>query len=234
MVFLTLMRYNESGGNMQLKIKKLIEEFKTPFILSVAVLIFHVATYYLAKLTPFEAVMIKGRLDDLIPFSPFWVIFYVLWHPLLIITPCLLYKNNKEDFYSYIIIDFIIVVLAIFIFVFYPTIFDRPDLVVNDLFTWILNIVYLNDTPAMNCLPSMHCTVCFTSIYSIVKSNKITKKCKAFTSVIFMLIVLSTVFVKQHSVFDIIAALILTAIVSLIVYIFKLDKKLANKIEKSR
>ena len=81
-------------------------------------------------------------------------------------------------------------------------------------------------------MPSMHCTVCFTSIYSIIKCNKITKKCKAFFTFIFIGIVLSTLFVKQHAILDVVTAFILTAIISVIVYKLKLDKKFENYIEK--
>ena len=219
---------------MALKLKKIVKDLYIPFVLNSLILVFSVFAYYLAKFTPYNAVIVGGMFDELIPFSPPWVIFYVLWYPLLVFVPCYIYKVNKSDFYTYISIKFIIDWIAIFIFVFYPTIFNRPELVVNDFFTWVLNLVYINDTPALNCLPSTHCTVCFASIYTILKSNKIPKKCKVIATIIFMLIVLSTLFVKQHAIVDVIVAFILTVIVSLIVYKFKLDKQLENKIEKSR
>ena len=110
--------------------------------------------------------------------------------------------------------------------------FNRPELVVNDVFTWILNVVYMNDTPAMNCLPSMHCTTCFTSMYVIIKSNKIPKKCKVLAPIIFTLIVLSTLFVKQHAIVDVVTALLLTTAVSFAVYKFKLSDKAESFFEK--
>ena len=217
---------------MVVKIKSLVKTFWLPVLLSSVLVIFQGLSYYLAKMTPLEAVVVGSRIDNLIPFLPFWVIFYVLWHPLLVLVPCYIYKMSKQEFYSYIVINFIIEVVAFFIFVFFPTIMERPTFIVNDIFTWLLNIVYMNDTPAMNCLPSMHCTVCFTSIYVILKSNKIPKKCKVLSTIIFILIVFSTMFVKQHAVMDVIAALILTLVVSLLVCKFKLDKKMENKVEK--
>ena len=78
----------------------------------------------------------------------------------------------------------------------------------------------------------MHCTVCFTSIYAFVKSNKIGKKYKTFFSVIFIGIILSTLFVKQHALMDVVTAFLLTLIVSLVTYKFKLDKKFERYIEK--
>lgn len=217
---------------MVVKLKKIVRELYIPFVLNALLLMFSVFAYYLAKLTPYNAVIVGGTFDEFIPLSPPWVIFYVLWYPLLVFVPCYIYKTNKSDFYTYISTKFIIDLIAIFIFVFYPTMFNRPELVVNDFFTWVLNLVYINDTPALNCLPSTHCTVCFTSIYIIAKSNKIPKKCKAIGITIFMLIVLSTLFVKQHAIVDVIVAFILTAIISFVVYKFKLDKKLETKIEK--
>lgn len=217
---------------MNFKMEKFIKELWVPLIISIIVLLFHTSTYYMCKFTPFEPTLVGGALDQKIPFSPVWVVFYVLWHPLLIITPCLLYLNNRDDFYKYIVINFLIEVLVIFIFIFYPTIYNRPDLVVNDFFTWVLNIIYMSDTPATNCLPSMHCIICFTAIYIIVKSNKIGKKCKVFGSLIYVLIVLSTLFVKQHAIIDIVSSLICVILSSLIVCNFKLDNKLKRKIEK--
>lgn len=215
------------------KVKKIIYDFRIPLILSISLILFHTSTYYLVKFTPISAVVVgNSQLDKLIPFMPEWTLFYVLWHPLLIITPCFLYKVNKENFYTYIVIKFFIEVIAIFIFFFYPTLFIRPEFVVKDIFTWFLNLVYITDTPALNCMPSMHCTVCFTSIYSIIKCNKITKKCKAFFTLTFIGIVLSTLFVKQHAILDVVTAFILTAIISVIVYKLKLDKKFENYIEK--
>ena len=217
---------------MKSKIQNLIKELWLPFVISIIVLLFHTSTYYLCKFTPIEPVMVGGELDKMIPFSPIWVMFYVLWHPLLVITPCLLYKNNKNDFYKYIIINFIIEIVVIFIFTLYPTIYDRPYLVVNDFFTWVLNIIYVTDTPPTNCLPSMHCVICFTAIFVLLKSNKIEKKCKALGTFIYIMIVLSTLFVKQHAIVDVMASLILVILSSLLVYKFQLDKKLENKIEK--
>lgn len=215
------------------KLKRLIYELRIPLMLSILLVVFHVTTYYLVKFTPFETTVVgNNKFDQAIPFVPEWTLFYVLWHPLLIIAPCILYKFNKSDFYTYIVVKFFIEVIAIFIFFFYPTLFIRPEFVVKDIFTWFLNLVYITDTPALNCMPSMHCTVCFTSIYAFVKSNKIEKKCKAFFSFIFIEIILSTLFVKQHAILDVIAALLLTTVVSIFVYIFKLDKKFENKIEK--
>lgn len=217
---------------MKLKLTNAIKTYWLPFTLSVFLLIFHATTYFLAKFTPVEAVVVGGKLDDIIPFLPFWVIFYVLWYPLLIFVPCYIYKYDRGKFYTYIIIKFVIDVVSFFIFIFYPTIFNRPELVVNGPFTWVLNIIYMNDTPAMNCLPSMHCTTCFTSIYTIVKSNKIPKKCKVLFSIIFVLIVLSTLFVKQHAIIDVITALILTIIVSFLIYKLKLDNKVEQFFER--
>lgn len=215
------------------RVKKIMYDLKIPLILSISLVVFHVTTYYLVKFTPFEAKIVGDNIfDSSIPFMPEWTIFYVLWHPLLIITPCILYKLNKSDFYTYIVVKFFIEFIAIFIFFFYPTLFIRPEFAVKDIFTWFLNLVYITDTPALNCLPSMHCTVCFTSIYAFVKSNKIGKKCKAFFTIIFIGIILSTLFVKQHAIMDVVTAFLLTLIVSLITYKFKLDKKFERYIEK--
>ncbi len=83
----------------------------------------------------------------------------------------------------------------------------------------LTKFIYANDR-AINCCPSIHC---FNSIGVCIGINKCSslrsKKVLRIGSVILsLLICLSTVFVKQHSVKDVIWAFLLGAIMYLAVY----------------
>ena len=116
-------------------------------------------------------------------------------------------------------------------FILYPSMVIRPDIEVKTITDWLIDFTYRSDTPAVNCLPSIHCVYCFVTSYYIIQSKQL--KNKRIPIVIYsLLIVLSTVFVKQHIVEDIVLALIYTAIAIIIVKMNK-DRiiKIFNKLK---
>ena len=96
----------------------------------------------------------------------------------------------------------------------------RPDNLPDDIFGKLIGIIYAGDTPT-NVFPSIH-------VYSSIVVDIAIRKCsylkehkavKAASFILCMLICLSTVFIKQHSVTDVAGAIILTAIMYIILYV---------------
>ena len=117
-------------------------------------------------------------------------------------------------------------IMAHITFIIYPSMVLRPDINVTGLTSWILDFTYKTDTPAINCLPSMHCIYCFVTSYYIIKCKNMNIK-KRIPIVIFSaLIVLSTLFVKQHILEDVILAFIYVTIAVIVVHLLR------NKITK--
>ena len=104
-------------------------------------------------------------------------------------------------------------------FIIYPSMVVRPDIEVHSLTDWLINFTYKGDNPPVNCLPSMHCVYCFITSYYILKCKNL--KNKWLVVGYSMLIVLSTMFVKQHVVEDVLLALIYTVFAILIVHVNK-------------
>ena len=75
----------------------------------------------------------------------------------------------------------------------------------------------------------MHCVYCFVTSFYILKCNKINIKYRSLIVTISMLIVLSTLLIKQHIIEDVILSLIYTTIVIIIVY---LNRKNIDKLFK--
>lgn len=149
------------------------------------------------------------RLDDFIPFNEFFVIPYMFWFIFLIGISLytLLYDIEAfKKFMKFIIITYSVSILCYFIF---PTCQElRPIRFERDnLFTRFLMGFYQFDTNTNVC-PSIHVigslAVMFTAWHT--KGLNTTGWRTAFSITAF-LICISTVFLKQHSVLDILAAL---------------------------
>ena len=109
-------------------------------------------------------------------------------------------------------------IMALITFFIYPTEVIRPEIVVNDFTTWFIDFTYKSDMPAVNCLPSLHCILTFICIFYVLVSKNIKWYKKLILFIISILIVLSTVYVKQHIVEDIILAFIYSVIGIFIIY----------------
>lgn len=208
---------------------------KRIFRLSIILIIYNIfkgALYFITKLTPLSAHLIGSNLDKEIPLYSWFVWFYVIWYLVLIIVPLILYFKDKKLFYKYLILDIICLIADITIYIIYPTIIERPDINGNGLSDMVLKIIYFFDTPACNCLPSEHCAWCFIFIYVFSISKNIDTKYKIINIILNFLIILSTLFIHQHVVYDVIAAFIIVFIACIINRIFNLEVKIENKISK--
>lgn len=88
-------------------------------------------------------------------------------------------------------------------------------------------------TPGINCLPSIHCLYSFLFIFAVLdtKSNS-PKWMKIFIITLSILVVLSTLFIKQHIVYDVIAAFAIGVVTWIIIDKCQLYKKI-NLLDKT-
>lgn len=207
--------------------KKDIKKF---IILITSLIAFQCLIYFLTKLLQNNFHLLESTFDNFIPFIPHFVYFYILWYLLLIIIPFLLFKKDKNMFAVYYISYALSVVIAGVIFVIYPTTIDRPMIKTINLTTYLVNLIYKLDSPAINLLPSMHCLFCFFFIFSTFKNKNIKKKYQISIFIISLLIIASTVFIKQHILIDIIASLIIATFCFIITKHTKLVIKFQSKL----
>ena len=151
-------------------------------------------------------------IDDIIQFSPVFIYFYILLYPLLFL-PFIVHFTNKEEFrkacYAIIALN---IIEAIF-FVVYPTTITRPNITGGGLTNFLLSAIYTIDPPH-NLFPSLHVSGILLGFFIYIrKSNKY-----FILLPLVMVIILSTVFVKQHYFLDIIAGVALALLVYLIIY----------------
>ncbi len=150
---------------------------------------------------------VECSLDRLIPFCEYFIIPYVLWYLLLAFIQLYALAHNTDLFgrlMKYIIITFSAATLICYIF---PTCQNlRPEQFANkNIFTDIVEFLYVIDTNT-NVLPSVHVIGSFAAMSAALHSN-MKKWVKTATVILVILICLSTVFLKQHSVLDGLAAI---------------------------
>lgn len=149
-----------------------------------------------------------------------FVYIYNSWYPFVFITAFIIYKKDKNLYKKFIFTMIIGVLMSHITFLIYPTIVIRPEIEVKTLTDLVLYLTYYFDSPAVNCLPSIHCLLCFISIYYVSLNKNLKTKIKLPIIIYFILIILSTLFTKQHLLIDALLALVYTIISIILVHIF--------------
>ncbi len=160
-------------------------------------------------------------LDDYIPFNEWFLIPYLLWFIYMTVTVLYFLVTSKKDYYRECAFLFIGMTICLIIYMIWPncqnlrvTEFPRENLL-----TWGVQFIYALDT-ATNVCPSIH-VYNSIGVHIAVAHSETLKKYKWIqigSFVLMIAICLSTVFLKQHSVFDGICALSLALIMYMLVY----------------
>lgn len=156
--------------------------------------------------------VIHMDIDDKIPFNEVFIIPYMLWFAYVAVTFLYFFFNDIRSYRKMCVFLFSGMTIFLFISTIYPnghllrpTTFEH-----NNIFTQLVNALYKADTPT-NLFPSIHVYNSIGTHLAIVKSEKLKgKKVLCLASFVLMtLIIMSTVMLKQHSVFDVITAFIM-------------------------
>lgn len=169
--------------------------------------------YLISKLTPLKMTMLSSGIDSKIPFISYFIYFYIFWYIMLLAVPYLLYIFDKNSFCKYFTSSFICITIAFFIYSLFPTSMVRADIEGAGITNFIVKFIYFIDTPVMNCFPSMHCILSFLFIYSSLTCQNMPNWCKGSISILSLLVVASTLFVKQHVLLDVVSAFIISSVI---------------------
>ena len=152
--------------------------------------------------------VIHSALDDMIPFTEGFLIFYCYWYVLLVGSLLYFLLYDILSFKRLQIYIMITQAVAMVTYIIFPSVqLLRPDTFARDnLLTRLAAFIYAFDTPTGVC-PSLHVaySVGIASVWCRRRESSLAwKACMVFSAIA---ISLSTAFVKQHSVVDIAAAL---------------------------
>lgn len=175
--------------------------------------------------------IIHTSLDDKIPFCEFFVIPYYIWFGYVVACVMLAFFTDLETYWKTVI--FLVTGMTIFLVIstlwpngqnLRPLVFER-----DNLCTGLVEKIYSADTPT-NLWPSIHVYNSIGSHLCIMNcsATKNKKWARAISFVTAILIILSTMFIKQHSCFDVTTAIIMAIVMTLIVYYKEIEERISQ------
>lgn len=197
------------------------EKYRHAIPLIVFALIYCSWFAWLEKTVTKPSNLIHMQLDDSIPFCEVFIVPYLLWFAYVSAVVLYLFFKDKQDYYR--ICTFLFTGMTIFLVI--STLWPnghhlRPHIMPREnIFTAMVSQLYRADTPT-NLWPSIHVYNSLGAHFAVIGCRKLSKNRLIHISslVLCISIIFSTVFLKQHSVFDVITAFILAAIMYITVY----------------
>ena len=211
--------------------KKLLNKIeKKPLLISIGLVVFQTILFFFLKVIEGPPHLIGDFIDEKIPFINYFIIPYCIWYVLIFAIPYYFYKKDKDLLAKYIVSYVVCVLIAVVIFLAYPTTVVRPENLSNkNILNFVTNVIYFFDTPAVNCFPSLHCAISMLFILTITSSTFTKLSNKLLIIFISVLIMASTLYTKQHVFIDLVGGDILMIFVYTT---FSKNKKLLNKTKK--
>lgn len=177
-------------------------------ILLAAIYIMTTALYHLFNKPPAVIHCLHIPLDNYIVFSPPWIFPYLAWYIFLPAVGFSLMFRDRRQYTATILTMILGLLLSFLIYTLYQTVVPRPPVPGDDVISQLVRLIYAIDEP-YNGFPSIHVLITHILTLGVTKARNFTKTAKAATWAAGWLIILSTVFVKQHVVLDIVGGLAL-------------------------
>lgn len=208
---------------MNFKAKAIIffKRYKHAWVFSYA-LLYMPWFLYLEEHVTTHFYVISSRIDDYIPFVEYFIVPYLLWFVFIAAVFLYFFFTDVEGFYKLAKLSFIGMTIFLVISTLMPNgLMLRPYVFPRDnIFTDMVRALYRADTPT-NVFPSLHVFNSVASCIAISDSEAL-RKHKAVCMgayVLASLIIMATVFLKQHSVIDVVGAFVMAYALYQFVYV---------------
>lgn len=187
------------------------------FLLALVVV---VSCMYFILNVPHMSVNVLGTfIDDQIPRISFFSVIYLAFLPWfwgVVIYSWFKNRSFRQLAYSVIIVNLI----AFAVYLLFQTYVSRESVIGNDFFSGLLQFIYSCDPP-YNAFPSLH--VALSAVVAVYFIYIKSKWSWAFV-IMASMISISTLFVKQHFIVDVLAGVMLGTIVTWLVFKFFQNK----------
>lgn len=189
-------------------------------------MVFYLVSFALLEQRNVQTNMIMSRIDKCIPFCEYFIVPYLFWFVYLVFMAVYFgfFCENLEEvkrLSKSMMIGMSVFLLISFLFPNGHTL--RPVLKEGNLFVELVKWLYQIDT-STNVFPSMHVFCTIAAGIAFLRQEKLMKLkgFKVTIHLITILIVFATMFLKQHSVIDVIGAMVLNVFCYLLFYRGKL------------
>lgn len=150
--------------------------------------------------------------DRMIPFVKYFALPYSIW--IFYIYACLVYffKKDVNVYYKGVVTYTVCALTSYLIYAVFQTTVPRPTVTGNDPFSLLVQFIYNRDRP-YNCFPSIHVFSSYMVIRLVWKSSFRNHWNLTLITGMSSLIILSTLFIKQHVILDVLAGILLVEFV---------------------
>ena len=150
-------------------------------------------------------------IDDMIPFVPFMITFYILAYVTWVVGFIVIGRENRQVCYEVCAAEQIAKILCMIAFIVIPSTIVRPEITGNGVFEWLTNLIYKMDSPD-NLLPSIHCLENWICFRGAMRCKKVGNGYRIIMFISAILVFASTMMVKQHVFLDMVAAIVVAEI----------------------
>ena len=181
--------------------------------------------YHLMNRVDEEVYSLVTSLDQATPFIKYFALPYSIW--IFYIYVCLLYffKKDVNLYYRGVVTYTVCALTCYLIYAVFQTTVPRPALTGDDPFTWLVSYIYNRDQP-FNCFPSIHCFSSYMVMRLIWASPARNRRNVTLITGMSSLIILSTLFVKQHVILDVLAAIVLVeCVLAVVVFVEEIARE---------
>lgn len=164
-------------------------------------------------------------IDKEIPYVSMFIFPYIYWYVFVFLGITFILSKDRKRYVRTLIAIYTGMCICYVFYYLYPVEIARPIISNTTIPNKIVNIIYEVDRP-LNCFPSIH----VLNTYIIMRFTKIkdNKSWFIYTNIVGILIILSTLFIKQHYILDGVSAIIIAEIV--IFATKKIDDKYIEKV----
>lgn len=177
---------------------------------------------YLERTVTTQYNVIHLPLDDYIPFCEYFIIPYYLWFAYVAWGVIYTALRNPNDYYKLCTVLFTGMTVFLIASTVYPNGHNlRPDYFArHNICTYLVEKLYASDT-STNLFPSIHVYNSLAVEFFVVNSKDLRNNqiVQFLSTVLCVAIILATMFLKQHSTFDVITAFALAFFMYYLVYV---------------
>ena len=184
------------------------KKYRHGFIILAYSCIYLILFFYLERMPVHGYHVVHTVFDDMIPFCEYFIVPYLLWFPYMIGTVAyfIFFNKNKREYYQLICNMMMGMTIFLIISFIYPNVLHlRPaEFPRDNIFTDLVKWLYRTDT-STNVLPSIHVFNSLAIHMSLTSCEALKDKklIKRGSLVLTIMIIMSTLLLKQHSVIDV-------------------------------
>ena len=184
-----------------------------PIMVALTYLPFYLLGFFLVERLVEPTYILHCPLDDWIPFCEYFIVPYAFWFVELVLVPLLLLRYDVGQYYYLCFVMFVGMTCCLLLYVLLPNGLElRVEITRHNLCAELVRLMQQLDTPTNVC-PSIHVASSLAMDLAICRSVLgQMRRVRIASHGVFVLIVLSTVFLKQHSVIDVFWGAVLTLV----------------------